>query len=70
VAFSTAPKSSSSTTTTSSSSTTTPSSGSKGLSASHVDGYFASTTTQQTPRTLAGALASVHSGDDWLGGAF
>jgi hypothetical protein len=41
------------------------------LNASNVDGYFASTTTtHQTPRTLAGALAKAHSGDDWLGGAF
>jgi hypothetical protein len=40
------------------------------LNAVSVDGYFASTTTHQTPRTLAGALAKVHSGDDWLGGGF
>jgi hypothetical protein len=46
-------------------STTTP------LAASSVDGYFASTTkTHQTLRTLAGALAKVHSGEDWLGASF
>jgi hypothetical protein len=59
VAFSTAPKSPSS---------TTDSSG--GLSDHGVDNFFASTTTQHTPRTLAGALSKVHSGDDWLGGVF
>jgi hypothetical protein len=46
-------------------STTTP------LAASSVDGYFASTTkTHQTLRMLAGALAKVHSGEDWLGASF
>jgi hypothetical protein len=66
VAFSTAPKSTSGTTTTSTSSTT---GSSGGLSNHGVDSFFASsTTTNQTPRTLAGALAKVHSTDDWLGG--
>jgi hypothetical protein len=67
VAFSTAPKSTSGTTTTPTSSTT---SSSGGLSNHGVDNFFASTTTQQTPRTLAGALAKAHSGDDWLTGPF
>jgi hypothetical protein len=40
------------------------------LVASHVDGYFATTTTGSTTRTLAGALTKVHSNDEWLGGAF
>jgi hypothetical protein len=65
VAFSTAPKSTSGTTTSSSSTTGT----SGGLSNHSVDSFFASTsTTQQTPRTLAGALAKVHSNDDWTSG--
>jgi hypothetical protein len=69
VAFSTAPKSTTSTTPTSTSSTMT-SGSSGGLSNHGVDDYFASTTTHQTPRTLAGALAKAHSGDDWLTGPF
>jgi Bacterial Ig-like domain (group 3) len=64
----TAPQSHASTTsvqgTTSPKSTTTP------LTTSSVDGYFASTTTRNTTRTLAGALAKVHSNDDWLAGGF
>jgi large repetitive protein len=40
------------------------------LATSSVDGYFAGTTTRNTARTLAGALAKGHSNDDWLGGAF
>jgi hypothetical protein len=43
------------------------------LAPSHVDGYFASASTNtvtssSTPRTLAGALSKAHSGDDWLNG--
>jgi hypothetical protein len=67
VAFSTAPKSTSGTTSNSTSSTT---GSSGGLSNHGVDSFFASTTTHQTPRTLAGALAKVHSGEDWLTGPF
>jgi hypothetical protein len=69
VAFSTAPKSTNGTGAASPSSTTK-SGSSGGLSNHGVDDYFASTTTHnQTPRTLAGALAKAHSGDDWLEGA-
>jgi hypothetical protein len=68
VAFSTVPKSTSGTTSTSPSSTT---GSSGGLSNHGVDSFFASsTTTNQTPRTLAGALAKAHSGEDWLTGPF
>jgi len=70
VAFSTAPKSTSGSGATSTSGTTTKSSSSGGLSSHGVDDYFSSTTTHQTPRTLAGALAKVHSGDDWMTGPF
>jgi len=70
VAFSTAPKSTNGTGAGSTSSTTTSSSSNGGLSNHGVDDYFASTTTHQTPRTLAGALAKAHSGDDWLSGPF
>jgi hypothetical protein len=69
VAFSTAPKSTNGSGATSTSSTTK-SGSSGGLSSHGVDDYFASTTTHQTPRTLAGALAKAHSGDDWLTGPF
>jgi hypothetical protein len=43
-----------------------------GLSVSGVDQLFSSKTgtTQQTPRTLAGALGKACSGDDWLTGPF
>jgi hypothetical protein len=70
VAFSTAPQITNATPTGSTTSSTTKSTNT--LSPSGVDGFFASTTTTNstsTPRTLAGALAKVHSGDDWLGGA-
>jgi hypothetical protein len=40
------------------------------LNSASVDGYFAATSTHPTPRTLSGALARAHSGDDWQGGAF
>jgi hypothetical protein len=69
VAFSTAPKSTNGTVANSTSSATQ-SSSTGGLSNHGVDDYFASTTTHQTPRTLAGALAKAHSGDDWLSGPF
>ena len=49
---------------------TTKSGFASGLSASSVDGYFASSTTRPAARTLAGALAKVRSGDDWLTGVF
>jgi Bacterial Ig-like domain (group 3) len=73
VVFSTAPKSS--TESTASSSTTssqTKPSNTNGLSVLGVDQLFSSTsgTTQNTPRTLAGALSHGHSGDDWLTGPF
>jgi len=70
VAFSTAPKSTNGTTAGSTSSDTKSSASNSGLSVLGVDQLFASTTTHQTPRTLAGALAKAHSGEDWLGGAF
>jgi large repetitive protein len=50
-------------------STTTSAKSTTPLSTSNLDGYFASPTTPTT-RTLAGALAKVHSNDDWLGGSF
>ncbi len=39
-------------------------------SAANLDAHFASPTTPNSTRTLAGALAKVHSEDDWLGGSF
>jgi ELWxxDGT repeat protein len=73
VVFSTAPKSS--TNSMASSSTTSSQakpSNTNGLSALGVDQLFSSTsgTTQSTPRTLAGALSHMNSGDDWLTGPF
>ena len=49
---------------------TTPKSTTTPLTTSSVDSYFASTTTRNTTRTMAGALAKVHSSDDWLTGGF
>jgi hypothetical protein len=50
---------------------TTPIRTSTALAATRVDGYFASGSTPTgAARTLAGALAKTHSGDDWLTGPF
>jgi len=50
---------------------TTPAAKSTGPGTSNQDDHFASqTTTTNSTRTLAGALAKVHSEDDWLGGSF
>jgi hypothetical protein len=51
-------------------STTTSAKSTTPLSTSNLDGYFASPTTPTSTRTLAGALAKVHSNDDWSGGSF
>ena len=50
---------------------TTPAAKSTGSGTSNQSDHFASqTTTTNSTRTLAGALAKVHSKDDWLGGSF
>ena len=70
VVFGTAPKSSTGTIG-SSTSSDTKSTGSNGLSVLSVDELFSSTTTHNnTPRTLAGALGKANLGEDWLTGPF